>query len=302
MLKRFLSFVSWSVVAVFLLLFLSIILTILVLLKGGLDRDEMTELKIKSDHAVGVVDLSGEILSADFFRRQMKQMLASDRIKAIVVRIDSPGGAAGAAEEIYREIKAAREKKPVVCSLGSVAASGGLYAAVGCQKIFANRGTLTGSIGVIVVIPYLQNVLDRVGIEMNVVKSGEFKDMGSPFRKMDDKDRELMKALVDRTYRGFVSTVAESRKLDLTVVEQFADGRIILGDQAVELGLVDGLGGLRDAAKAALMELGDTAEPELVSPRKMTGLLTYIADFDETPLGYWLSSFGRFRLLYQAYI
>ncbi|MCL4140099.1 UNVERIFIED_CONTAM: hypothetical protein GTU68_011672 [Idotea baltica] len=201
-------------------------------------------------------------------------MLDHDKIKAIVVRIDSPGGAVGASEEIFRAIKRADTKKPVVCSLGNLAASGGLYSAVGCRKIVTNRGTITGSIGVIMMSPNVAQVMDRLGVGMTVIKSGQFKDSGSPFRAQTEEDKTLLQSLVNASYDQFLTAVAENRSLDKEAVRAFADGRVILGEQAVEWGLADSFGGPEEAAVIALELSGDTSkeDPEIVGIPAAEGL------------------------------
>lgn len=207
-------------------------------------------------------------------------MVENDKIKAIVARIDSPGGSVGASEEILRAIKRADAQKPVVCSLGNLAASGGLYSAVGCRKIFTNKGTLTGSIGVIFMTPNVSQVIERLGFKMRVIKSGQFKDAGSPFRPSTAEDEALLQALVDSSYEQFLDAIVENRSLDEASVRSFADGRVILGEQAVALGLVDEVGGVEDAAMLALELSGDTSgeEPELVRIPQPKGIRALFQD------------------------
>ena len=195
-----------------------------------------------------------------------------------------------------------RWKKPVVCSLGNIAASGGMYAAAGCRNVVTNEGTLTGSIGVILMMPNVSSVIEKYGFSMNVVKSGRFKDSGSPFRSFEGSDRELLQSLVDKTYEQFVSVIAESRKLDIEKVREFADGRIILGEQAVAWGLADEIGGVARAAKLALELTGEEeAEPEIVKVPKPTGLMALFEGFGEARIVHWIRSFGKLQLLFRAY-
>ncbi len=302
-LKKLVVFLGWAFAGLLGLFVVMILLLILAISKAGVgDGIDMASLSVKSDHAVGVVELSGEIVSSKGFNESLKKAIGNDDLKAIVVRIDSPGGSVGASEEIYRAIKLAGEKKPVVCSLANVAASGGLYAAVGCNKIVANNGTLTGSIGVIMMMPNFTKLIGDTGFSMNVVKSGRFKDSGSPFRSFAEDDRSLIQSIVDRTFEQFVKVIAESRELDVEAVKKFADGRIILGDQALELGLIDELGGLARAAKLALELTGDMAEPEIVMPKKPSGLMAVLDDLQKAKLWHWIGSYGQARLLYQAYL
>ena len=299
--KKILSFFfAWMAAAVMAVLVVFAAALAVLSFKGGAEDDSVLE-AVKSGHGVGVIDLTGEILTSDNTRKFFRRALKNKDIKAIVLRIDSPGGAVGAAEEIYRIIKDADAKKPVVCSLGSIAASGGLYAAVGCRKVVTNAGTLSGSIGVILMMPNLKNAAEKVGFDMNIVKSGKFKDTGSPFRPMTPDDRALLQSLVDASYEQFVDVVAKSRNLPVETVKGFADGRLILGEQAVKLGLADEVGSLQRAAKIALEQTGDQAEPELVFFRKPSGLFSMFDDWRENSMIHWLFSAHKTRLLYQAY-
>lgn len=247
---------------------------IVMLLTGNIEQEDLPE--VKTDRAVGVIDLSGEIMTSDQFYREMKQYVDSDKIKGIVVRIDSPGGAVGASEEIYRFIKNARETKPVVCTMGSIAASGGLLASLGCQKVFVNPGTLTGSIGVILAVPNFSGIMQRFDVKMNVIKSGELKDAGSPFREMTPEDRAFLQSVINAAYQDFLNLVATSRGLEVETVRKFADGRIISGSQAVALGLVDETGGLQEAAKAVLEIASIEGEPEILLPEKKSGFRAFL--------------------------
>ncbi len=300
-LKQILIFFIWAIVAFFVVGFFVFVLSILAVLKTG-DADEGFALgSIKTKHAVGVVDLSGEILSSDSFRKTLKKAVDEEKIKAVVIRIDSPGGSVGASEEIFRSIKEADQKKPVVCSLANLAASGGLYAAVGCRKIIANAGTITGSIGVVLMMPNVESLVDRFGLQMNVIKSGKFKDTGSPFRKIDADDRQLLQSLVENSYNQFLNTVATARGLEIDKVRGFADGRIILGDDALQKGLVDEIGGVERAAKVALEQTGDTQEPELVAIKKSSGLSSILSGWQESESLQWIESLRHTRLLYQSF-
>lgn len=259
---------------------------------------------IETDNAVAVVDLKGEIISSKTFVASLEKAVKNEKVNGVVVHIDSPGGSVGASEEMYRAIVKASEKKPVMCALSNVAASGGLYAAVACERIFVNKGTLTGSIGVIMMTPDLSEITQRYGVSMNVVKSGKFKDAGSPFRSFDPADRKLLQDLVDSAYEQFVGAIATSRKLSVEAVKKFADGRIILGENAIELGLVDEVGGLPEAALAVLRKAKPDSkdDPEIIMPPKPSGLSSMFDDVAESKLFAWLSSWGEARLLYRAFL
>ncbi len=200
---------------------------------------------------VGVVEISGIITEAGDTIRNIKKYREDDSIKAIVLRIDSPGGVVGPAQEIFREVRKTIGEKKIIASMGSVAASGGYYIAAGTDGIMANPGTITGSIGVIIGYTNFEEILQKIGLYPVVVKSGEFKDMGSPVRKMTEREKKLLQDFVDSTHRQFVTAVAEGRKMDPDKVRSIADGRIITGEDAKSLGLVDRLGNIEDAIEWA---------------------------------------------------
>jgi protease-4 len=182
-------------------------------------------------------------------------------------------------QELCREIQRTADKKPVVASMGSVAASGGYYIASGVQKIYANPGTITGSIGVIAQFTNFEELFKKIGFRMEVVKSGTFKDVGNPGRAMTAQEREYIQKLVDNVHQQFVRDVARGRGMPEEKVREIADGRIFTGEQAKELGLVDELGGLNDAVKAAAQMAGIAGEPKLVYPeKKKISLLDYLLD------------------------
>ena len=301
--KKAFKYVAGMFFALFVLGFVSmlVIVALVAMLKSAPDED-FSLATIKTEHAVGVAEITGEIFSSEKFAKSIKQLVDNDKIKAIVVRIDSPGGAVGASEEMYRAIKNADAKKPVVCSLGTVAASGGLFAASGCKKIVANESTLTGSIGVIMMSPNVRSLLDRVGVQMTIIKSGRLKDTGSPFREVSPEDRQYLQELLDETHQQFIETVAKGRNIDVAEVKKFADGRIILGTQAKELKLVDEFGGEEEAAKLALSLSGDQSEPEIIKASKPLGFLSMIKEMPQNSLLHWFGSIGKSQLLYQAFL
>lgn len=217
---------------------------------------------------VAVVELDGIIAEPTDFTRELRELGERADIKAVVLRIDSPGGAVGPSQEIHREIERLREKKTVVASMGTIAASGGYYAAVAAHKIVANPGTITGSIGVIIEFFNVQELLGKLGLKGYVVKSGRFKDVGSPLREMDEEERELLQSVIDDVNSQFVEAVAEGRGLPPEAVKRLADGRIFSGAQAKAEGLVDELGGLHDAIELGARLAGIEGEPEVIYPRK----------------------------------
>lgn len=219
--------------------------------------------------AVGVVELKGLIVTPEETIRQLTTFRRNKNIKAIVLRIDSPGGAVGASQEIYAEVKQTNQVKPVVASMASVAASGGFYAALGAEKIVANPGTLTGSVGVIVKFANLKELFAKIGYESEVVKSGRLKDIGAPDRSLSEEEREMLQEVINNVHRQFVSAVAESRGLPEEQVIPLADGRIFSGEQAKALGLVDQLGHFSEAVTLAASLAGLTTKtPPLIYPEE----------------------------------
>jgi protease IV len=217
--------------------------------------------------AIGVIEVKGLITSSEETIRWLTEFRNNKSIKAIIIRIDSPGGAVGASQEIYREVQQTNLVKPVVASMGSVAASGGFYAAIGAGKIVANPGTLTGSIGVIVKIANLKELFDKIGYQSEVVKSGRLKDIGSPERMLLPEEREMLQEVIDTLHRQFIGDIVQGRGLPEQLVMELADGRIFSGAQAQELGLVDQLGNFTDAVKLASEAGGlKTEVPRLVYP------------------------------------
>lgn len=228
---------------------------------------------------VGVVEVTGVIADSRQLTRQLDTYRQDDSIKAVVLRIDSPGGGVGPSQEICEEVGKLAEVKPVVVSMGSVAASGGYYIAAPATRILANPGTITGSIGVIMEFPNVEGLLGKIGLRSEVVKSGPHKDIGSPTRQMTASDRQILQGMIDDVYDQFVHQVADSRHLPLAAVKEFADGRIFSGRQALKLGLVDELGNFQDAVSAAGKLAGIEGEPHLVyPPRKKPNLLQYLVE------------------------
>jgi protease-4 len=204
---------------------------------------------------------------AEDLMKQVKRFEKDDAMKAVVVRIDSPGGSVGPSQEIHDEVRRLAEKKTVVCSLGNLAASGGYYIAVACPKIVAAPGTLTGSIGVISQFVNVKGLAERFDIKLETVKSGRLKDAGNPFRDMTPEDRAYWQSLIDRVHGQFLQAVADGRKLEVEKVRKIADGRVITGAEAKELGLVDRLGNFYDAVELAKADANLSGEPNLVYPR-----------------------------------
>jgi protease IV len=228
--------------------------------------------RIASGPRIGIIEVKGAIgvdgsgVDAEDVLKQLKRYRDDRGMKAVVVRIDSPGGAVGPSQEIYDEVKKLAADRVVVCAMGSVAASGGFYIAMGCDKIVAEPGTITGSIGVISQFANIRGLAERFDVKMETIKSGKLKDAGNPFRDMTPEDREYWQGLIDRVYVQFLRAVAQARKLPEAQVRKVADGRVITGEEAKELGLIDQLGNFYDAVDLAKNEAGLSGEPHLVYP------------------------------------
>lgn len=219
---------------------------------------------------VAVIRIEGVILDSRETVEELRRFRENPSIKAVVLRIDSPGGGVVPSQEIYTEVLKARKegRLTVVASMGNLAASGGYYIASATDKIVANPGTLTGSIGVIMELANVQGLLEKVGVQSVVIKSGRYKDLASPFRAMSDEDRALLQSVLDDVHDQFIQAVAAGRALKVEDVRDLADGRIFTGRQARTARLVDELGDLQDAIKLAARLVGIPGEPRVVEPRK----------------------------------
>jgi len=228
------------------------------------DREE----SLWGGEKIAIIEVQGVILDPQPVVEKLVKLRKNEKVKAIVLRIDSPGGGVGPAQEIFAEVKKARKEKKVLVSMGSVAASGGYYIACGADKILANPGSITGSIGVIVESLNVEELLRKLGLRSMVVKSGKHKDLGSPLRPMTTEERKLLQGVIDSVHEQFIRAVAEGRKLPVEKVRELADGRIFSGEQAQELGLVDELGNLEDTLAMAATLAGIRGEPEIIYPEK----------------------------------
>ncbi|BDG07833.1 signal peptide peptidase SppA [Anaeromyxobacter paludicola] len=229
--------------------------------------------RLSTGPRIGIVEVKGTIgggrgaVDSDEVLKTVKRYADDDEMRAVVVRIDSPGGSVAPSQEIYDELrKLVARKKAVVCSMGNMAASGGFYVAMACPVILAEPGTLTGSIGVISQFPNLKGLAERFDVRVETIKSGKLKDAGNPFRDMNPDDRVYWQSLVDQVYLQFVAAVSESRHLPPEEVKKFADGRVLTGETAHQLKLVDALGNFNDAVDLAKRKAGLKGEPHLVYP------------------------------------
>ena len=272
------------VISVILILcIISIIIGALLLKKGVREGDVDEEdsglfSRIPSKGGIAVIDIYGEISfepismpfgvgfrGADAVVERIRVCSKNPRVKAIILRINSPGGTVGATQEIYDEVKKARKKGiKVVASLGDIAASGGYYVACGADKIISNRGTITGSVGVYIGSLNIKDFMDKYGIKYNIVKSGQYKDILSVWKELSKEEKELLQETIDNVYFQFLSAVSEGRHISLDEVKKFADGRIFSGEQAKKIKFVDELGGFEDAKLLAGKLAGIKGEPFII--------------------------------------
>jgi protease-4 len=226
---------------------------------------------------VAVVEVEGIIVDGGAAVRELREHADNASVKAVVLRVNSPGGVVAPTQEIFAAIQRVRKGgKPVIASLGAVAASGGYYVATAADRIYANPGTLTGSIGVVMQMANLEGLLKKVGVEYVVVKAGAYKDVGNLARSMSPEERKMLQALLDDVYSQFVDAVAEGRGLERKEVLAFADGRIYSGQQALTLKMVDEMGGFEDAVEAAGKLANISGRPRLIYPRKKFSLRDFL--------------------------
>jgi len=225
-----------------------------------------------SSNQIAALEIEGILFDSKPFVEELKDYGNRSGIRAVVVRINSPGGGVAASQEMYEAVKKFRSEtgKKVVVSMASVAASGGYYIACAADRIFANPGTITGSIGVIAEWYNYGDLLRWAKMQSVVIKSGTFKDAGSPTRPLTDEEKAYFQSLINNMYDQFVSTVASGRKLGEAAVRKLADGRVYTGQEAKASGLVDDLGTYQDAIAAAARMAGIEGAPRVVSPPKKT--------------------------------
>ncbi len=255
----------------FVLLFLAYSLT------GG--SRSSSKLSVVGQNKVALVKLEGVLLSSEHIVEELNDYADDSSVKAIVLRVDSPGGGVVPSQEIYNAVKHARQEgKKVAVSTGSVAASGGYYVAAAADLIVANPGTMTGSIGVKMEFANIEKLLEKIGVKGMVVKSGEYKDVGSPFREMTEKERLLLQGVIDDVQTQFVMAVVEGRKLSEAEVRAIADGRIFTGQQALRLKLVDQLGDLEYSIRAAASLAGIKGKPSVIKKEKKMPFFDYLKE------------------------
>ncbi len=259
------------------------IIIVLILFKSifsGMNKNEFEYEVIKSgNEKIAIIDLDYTIITPEILVRQIKKYREDKSIKAIVLRIDSPGGGSAATHEMYEEVKKTRDSgKPVVVSVGTIAASGGYYVACGANKIVANPSSLVGSIGVIIQYITIRDLADKLGIKDVTVTSGDLKDTGNPFRDVSEKDKKYLQDIINDSYELFVEIVAKERKINIDTLKAIATGRVYTGRQAIKLGLIDTLGTLDDAIKIAAELSNIKGEPTIIKEKRKTYFLDLLLD------------------------
>ena len=255
------------------LLFLALILLALV----GISSITSEWVQQGTKNRIGIVDITGLITDSQYITNQVKKFRQDKRIRGIILRIDSPGGAVGPSQEIYDEVLKTRESgKTIYASMGALAASGGYYIASAAEKIFANPGTLTGSIGVIMVFSNAKGLMEKIGLQPEIVKAGEYKDIGSPARAMTQKERNLLQSVVTDVHQQFIEAVASGRDISVAEVTKIADGRILTGRQAYSLNLVDQMGGLQVSIDQLAHKVGIIGSPKIIKETPRVGFLDWV--------------------------
>jgi protease IV len=230
-----------------------------------LDYKDGSSLTSGSLKKIGLVKVEGVINQSYDCVRQLRSFRQDNTIAGVLLRIDSPGGAVAPSQEIYEEVMNFKaQKKPLIVSMGTVAASGGYYIACPSQRIFANPGTLTGSIGVIMTIPLFEGLAKKVGVEMRTYKAGKFKDITSPYRAATEQEQTLLQSLLDDTHNQFIADISKARNIPFDTIRKIADGRVFTGRQALGVHLVDTMGGYQDAIAYIKQISGVSSKTKLV--------------------------------------
>jgi protease-4 len=249
---------------------------------------------------IALVRIEGVIMDADEPVEQLRTFAENPAIKAILIRIDSPGGAVVPSQEIYDEVKKIRAagKQKVVVSMGTVAASGGYYIASASDRIIANPGSLTGSIGVIMELPNVEGLMKKIGVESTVIKSGAHKDLISPFRKMGEEERQILQRVMDDVHDQFIQAVSDGRKLEKAAVTALADGQVFTGRQAKAKGLVDELGSFEDAIALTGKLAGIVGRPTVVEPKRRFSFTEWLSSEFRGRIGAWATPAPSIRVNY----
>ena len=226
---------------------------------------------------IALVRIQGMLMDSQNIVRQLSNYRHNPNVRGIVLRIDSPGGAVAPAQEIYNEImKLKADHKTVYVSMGTVAASGGYYIACAANYVLANPGTLTGSIAAVMAFSNIEELTDKIGVKPIIIKSGKYKDVGSPLRGMKPEERKLLQSVVDDVHQQFVQAVAKGRGLPVSEVNEIADGRIMTGQQALTLKLVDEMGGLEKTIELLAKKIGVEGRPKVIEEKEKTPFFDWL--------------------------
>ena len=256
----------------------------------GISKVGVKKVKITSSNAIGVIKLNGIIRDSNDIIKNLKDFTENKNIKAIILKINSPGGAVVPSQEIYREIMRLKKKRKIFAYIQSLGASGAYYVASATDKIFANPGSIIGSIGVIIEFTNIEKLLDKIGIKGITIKSGKFKDVGNPTREMTDEEREYLKSLIMSVYNQFLKDVSNARKIPVEKLKKIADGRVFTGEEGLKYGLVDNLGNFDDVVDYVKNICKIKGKPEIVYPEEkrpiikqlVEGIAKYFKDYAET--------------------
>lgn len=242
-------------------------------------KQATSPIQISGSENIAILEIEGIILSSSKVIEKIAKIKDEPNIKAVIVRINSPGGAVGPSQEIYSELLKLKEKMPVFASLETVAASGGYYVAAACDKILTNPGTLTGSIGVIMNFVNFRKVYDFLKLDHSVIKSGNFKDIGSGLRDMKPEEKIILQSIIDDTFKQFTDAILANRKITPKNLKLISDGRILTGLQAKKMGLVDEIGTLNDTIEQITKAANMQSKPNIIYPlRKKEKILDFLLD------------------------
>jgi protease-4 len=226
---------------------------------------------------IALVRIQGMLMDSQNIVRQLSDYRHNPGVRGILLRIDSPGGAVAPAQEIYSEIMKLRaDHKTVYASMGTVAASGGYYIACAADYVLANPGTLTGSIAAVMVFSNIEELTNKIGVKPVIIKSGKYKDVGSPLRAMNPEERKLLQNVVDDVHQQFVQAVAKGRGLSVSEVKEIADGRIMTGQQALKLKLIDEIGGLEKTLELLAKKIGVEGRPKVIEEKEKTPFFDWL--------------------------
>ena len=260
----------------------------------GISTIGSKKVKISSDNAIGVIKLTGIIRDSSNLIKNLKNFVNNKKIKAVIIKINSPGGAVVPSQEIYREIMRLKKKKKIFAYIQSLGASGAYYVASATDKIFANPGSIVGSIGVIMEFTNIEGLLQKIGIKGITIKSGKFKDVGNPTREMTDEEKQYLKGLIMNVYTQFLDDVSKARHIPIEKLKKIADGRVFTGEEGLKLGLVDKLGNFDDVIDYVKKVCNIKGKPEIVYPEEkrpiykqiVEGISNYIESISEMKIYY----------------